>query len=67
MTFGYGPHFCLGSYVARVEIAALLTNLVEMVSRIDLSGEVVRIHSNFLSGISGLTVTFTPSAAFRGV
>ncbi|GGP83435.1 cytochrome P450 [Streptomyces sindenensis] len=67
VTFGYGPHFCLGAYLARVEIAALLTNLVEMVSRIDLSGEVVRIHSNFLSGISGLPVMFTPSGAFRGV
>jgi cytochrome P450 len=63
LTFGHGPHFCLGAYLARVEISALLTSLVEFVDRIKLAGPVGRVHSNFLSGISHLPVTVRPAGS----
>ncbi|UED85079.1 cytochrome P450 [Streptomyces profundus] len=59
LTFGHGPHFCLGAYLARVEIGALLESVREMVDSIAVSGEVRRIHSNFLTGISQLPLTLT--------
>jgi cytochrome P450 len=62
VTFGHGPHFCLGAYLARVEISALLASLVEFVDRIELAGSVRRVHSNFLNGISHLPVSVVPSA-----
>ncbi|MFI8386129.1 cytochrome P450 [Streptomyces sp. NPDC085540] len=60
LTFGYGPHFCLGAYLARVEIGALLEAMRDTVDDVRISGEVTRIHSNFLTGTSELPVTFTP-------
>ncbi|TVT27973.1 cytochrome P450 [Amycolatopsis rhizosphaerae] len=61
VTFGHGPHFCLGSYLARVELEALLTALITFVDGVELAGPVGRVHSNFLSGISRLPVKTTPS------
>lgn len=62
LTFGYGPHFCLGAYLARVEIGALLEAMRDTVDGVRISGEVTRIHSNFLTGISKLPVSFTPGS-----
>jgi cytochrome P450 len=63
MTFGYGPHFCLGAHLARVEIAAMLSVLQTYVADIELNGPVRRIYSNLLSGLSSLPVALTPNDA----
>jgi cytochrome P450 len=60
MTFGYGPHFCLGSYLAKVEIAELLEALREFTSGFELTAPPSRIHSNFLTGFSSAPVRFAP-------
>jgi cytochrome P450 len=57
--FGYGPHFCLGAFLARVEIGALLSGLRENVAGIELRDAPRRIYSNFLSGFASLPVTLT--------
>jgi cytochrome P450 len=59
VSFGRGPHFCLGAYLGRAELRALLTALVGTVSHIELAGTPQRIYSNFLNGYSTLPVTFT--------
>ncbi|MFF5403827.1 cytochrome P450 [Streptomyces misionensis] len=60
LAFGYGPHFCLGSYLAKVEIAELLMALRDFTAGFEQTGEALRIRSNFLTGFSTLPVRFWP-------
>nr|BAX90002.1 Cytochrome P450 [Kibdelosporangium sp. AK-AA56] len=57
LTFAYGPHFCLGAYLARAEIAAVLSGLRELVADMTLAGPSRPIYSNFLNGMSTLPLT----------
>ncbi|MFI6374278.1 cytochrome P450 [Streptomyces sp. NPDC050546] len=54
LTFAYGPHFCLGAFLARAEIAAVLSGLRELVTELERTGPVRPIYSNFLNGLSSL-------------
>lgn len=63
VAFGYGPHFCLGAHLARVEITALLDALRRFASHIEVAGETARFHSNFLAGFSRVPVRFTRDKA----
>jgi cytochrome P450 len=58
LSFGFGPHFCLGVFLARAEIGAVLDVLRTRASAVDLAGPVRRIYSNVLNGFSRLPVTF---------
>ncbi|MER7986231.1 cytochrome P450 [Streptomyces noursei] len=60
LAFGYGPHFCIGSYLAKVEIAELLMALRDFTTGFEMTGEALRIRSNFLTGFSSLPVRFQP-------
>ncbi|MEV4112479.1 cytochrome P450 [Nonomuraea sp. NPDC049695] len=59
LTFGYGPHFCLGAQLARAEIAALLAELRASVRAIEVTGPVTWLPSNFINGIGSLHVALT--------
>ncbi|WP_019031058.1 cytochrome P450 [Salinispora arenicola] len=59
LTFGMGPHFCLGAPLARVELKILLQVLVERVSRVEITGPVRRTRSNFMWGIDHLPVALS--------
>ncbi|MBV6698106.1 cytochrome P450 [Kitasatospora aureofaciens] len=63
ITFGYGPHFCLGAYLARVEVKEMLDALRTFSTGFELTGEPRRIHSNLMTGMSYLPVRFTPDEA----
>jgi cytochrome P450 len=56
LSLGYGRHFCIGAYLGRVEISAMLHGLRTLVSSIGQAGSEQRIYSNFLSGMSSLPV-----------
>ncbi|MFV2039023.1 MAG: cytochrome P450 [Acidimicrobiales bacterium] len=57
MTFGRnGPHFCLGSWLARMEIRLVFEEMMKRVDRFEPAGPVVRLRSNFISGIKHLPV-----------
>lgn len=56
LSFGHGPHFCLGAYLGRAQIGALLDELRTHVGRIEPRGPVRHIYSNFFQGISSLPV-----------
>lgn len=59
LAFGFGPHYCLGVFLARAEISAVLEALRDSVTSVELDGPVHRIYSNVLNGISRLPITFT--------
>jgi cytochrome P450 len=61
MTFGPGgPHFCIGAYLARLEIEIVFTELVNRVASFELTGEPERLQSNFFNGIKRMPVRLTP-------
>ena len=52
--FGFGPHFCLGATLARIELRAIFEVLIPRVTRFELAGPVVRARSSFLNAIKEL-------------
>jgi cytochrome P450 len=59
VVFGHGPHFCLGAFLGRVHVGAMVEALRDMVGAIELRGSAKRLYSNFINGYSGLPVAFT--------
>jgi cytochrome P450 len=57
---GGGPHFCLGSHIARVEIQAMLREVLTRLPDITPSDPAEWLASNFISGPKHLPVRFTP-------
>lgn len=53
---GGGPHFCLGSHLARLEITVMFEELLRRAPRAELTGDVARLRSNFINGIKHLPV-----------
>ncbi|MFI2432687.1 cytochrome P450 [Streptomyces sp. NPDC018693] len=58
LSFGHGPHFCVGAFLGRAELRALLSALTESVAEIEMCGEPAPIYSNFLNGYASLPVAF---------
>jgi cytochrome P450 len=57
VTFGRGgPHFCLGSFLARLEIGILLEEILARGVRFELTGTPVRLSSNFINGFKSIPV-----------
>ncbi|WP_370944087.1 cytochrome P450 [Amycolatopsis sp. cg5] len=56
ITFGFGPHYCLGAHLARMALRALFTEFLETVEHIELDGPVGHTRSNFVAGISTMPV-----------
>ncbi len=60
-TFGRGgPHFCLGSFLARLEIRVVLEELLARDVRFELTGSPVRLSSNFVNGFKSIPVRVVP-------
>jgi cytochrome P450 len=55
-----GPHFCLGSFLARLEIGILLEEIIARKVRFELTGSPVRLSSNFVNGLKSLPVRVVP-------
>jgi cholest-4-en-3-one 26-monooxygenase len=54
LAFGFGPHFCLGANLARIELRALLEVLAPRISALELTAPVRRVRSSFLNGLKEL-------------
>jgi cytochrome P450 len=50
LAFGYGPHFCLGAQLARLEAATMLAVLRPHLRSLEPAGPPVRLASNFMNG-----------------
>jgi cytochrome P450 len=63
MAFGLGgPHYCLGSHLARLEIKVWLEELVPYLPDLYLNGPVDRMRSNFFNGIKRIPVRYEGSS-----
>jgi len=58
---GGGPHFCLGSHLAKLEIQVMFEELLKRIPEVELAGPVQRLRSNFINGIKHMPVSFTPA------
>ncbi|MFE9613500.1 cytochrome P450 [Streptomyces sp. NPDC006012] len=56
LSFGHGPHYCIGAYLGRAEIAGMLTALRDQIGRVELTGDPRPVYSSMLSGFSSLPV-----------
>ncbi|MFJ7626668.1 cytochrome P450 [Streptomyces sp. NPDC097595] len=63
LSFAHGAHFCIGAYLARAELSAVVEGLREYASELAVTGEESRVYSNFLNGLASLPVTLTPQPA----
>lgn len=59
---GGGPHFCLGAHIARIEIDALLQEILTRLVELEPAGEAEWLASNFISGPTHLPVQFRPGS-----
>jgi cytochrome P450 len=60
LTFGFGPHLCLGAPLARLELHLVLTQLLARTSGFELDGDAVEQPKTSLgSGFSSLPLRFT--------
>jgi cytochrome P450 family 142 subfamily A polypeptide 1 len=65
LAFGFGPHFCLGASLARLELKVMFREVLRRLPDVDLSTTEPLPYrpSNFVSGLESMPVEFTPTAA----
>jgi cytochrome P450 len=56
VSFGFGPHFCLGAHLARRQVRSMLEELMTQLGRLELAGPPIRLQSNFQQGLKSLPV-----------
>jgi cytochrome P450 len=59
LVFGHGPHFCLGSHLARAQMRALFAEVLSRTSALAFAGEPSYLRSNFQRGVKRLPVAWT--------
>ena len=62
LSFGTGPHVCLGSRLAKRQLEALLREIVSRIPDIKPSGEYKMLRSIWFNAIIDMPVTFTPES-----
>ncbi len=57
---GGGPHYCLGAHLARIEIKALMRQIVLRLNNMEMTGPVEWMASNFVFGPTTLPISYQP-------
>ena len=70
LAFGFGPHFCLGASLARLELKVMFSELLQRFPDLELATGTDTAHlpyraSNFITGPEMMPVRFTASARVR--
>ena len=65
LAFGFGPHFCLGASLARLELRVMFRELLTRLPDLELAGDEPLPYrpSNFICGLEAMPVRFTPRSA----
>ena len=58
LAFGFGPHVCLGQYLARLELGLFLTELLARVEDIELAGTPRFVEGTFVGGVKHLPIRY---------
>ena len=59
LSFGHGPHFCLGAQLARVQMQALFGELLRRTSLLELDSPPALLRSSFQRGVKRLPLRWT--------
>ncbi|MGB1251310.1 MAG: cytochrome P450 [Candidatus Promineifilaceae bacterium] len=59
LSFGYGPHYCIGAHLARAQMRAIFSQVLTRMGTISLNGEIVYLQSNFQRGVKKLPIRYT--------
>ena len=62
---GGGPHFCLGSGLARLQVRTIFQELARRLPDIELADPVDHMGSTLVNAIRSMPVRFTPSKPVR--
>lgn len=59
LAFGFGPHFCLGRFLANMEIRAFYEELIPRLKSVEYAGAPSYIESSFVSGLKSLPLRYS--------
>lgn len=59
LSFGTGPHLCLGLHLARLEIARFYGQMLPRLDEIELNGDPTFLEAAFVTGLKSLPIKFS--------
>lgn len=59
VSFGFGPHFCIGSHLARQQMRSMFSEIMSQLGQLEQAGPPVRLQSNFQQGLKSLPVRWS--------
>jgi len=62
LTFGIGPHACIGQLLARIEMKALFEELLPRIESVELNGDPEHIKAFWVSGLKKLPLKYNITA-----
>jgi len=65
VAFGHGAHYCVGAFLGRAHVSAILECLRELVSGIEVTAPPQQLYSNFVQGWSSAPVILRPAGGAR--
>ncbi|TDV42678.1 cytochrome P450 [Actinophytocola oryzae] len=58
LSFGHGPHYCIGAHLAKAQMRALFSAVFDRLGEVRPAGEMVRLRSNFQHGVKRLPISW---------